>query len=245
MQLPGSVRREVIEDLLDINIFTKMNQLLKEKSALLREQLGQANHDMEMVKEKIAMQQKHIADLKAKDAEHSQKNREKIAELEQQILDITAADAILGRGLTEAHKEATDKMAKVHDRNHTLHAYSIQIDKNIKAASKEVSFYESNDQCPTCAQSIDIDFKTNRVHTCRSRIDELTSGREKLVAELARVSEETKEISAVLKECTEKQNQIRANILTIRSLKKQMDDLATEMNSAQSEDVTDIGRAHV
>ena len=83
MQLPSQHRREVIEDLLDINIFTKMNVLLKEKSAKLREQLTHVTYEADVVREKIAIQQKYIFDLKKRDAADREKDLEKIAAITQ------------------------------------------------------------------------------------------------------------------------------------------------------------------
>jgi DNA repair exonuclease SbcCD ATPase subunit len=91
MQLPNNARREVIEDLLDINIFTKMNIVLKERSAKLRELLTNTNYEIDLVREKIKMQEKYIGDLKNLDAENVAKNVVQIQELQKEIAAKVAA----------------------------------------------------------------------------------------------------------------------------------------------------------
>lgn len=241
MQLPGSTRREVIEDLLDINIFTKMNQILKEKAARLREQLGQANHETEMVKEKIAMQQKHISDLKAKDQEHSQKKLDMIADLERQVEELLKQNQAIQDDIAGRDVELKKKLNAAHDRKHTLHTYSVQIEGNVANVVKEAKFYEDNDVCPTCSQGIDPEFKRKKMHTCRNRAKELQDGRSKLSEELTKLEAELSETAEKLKELNTKQSQWSANLLTINHLQTQINVL--EREAATTEKSNDIVEA--
>lgn len=237
MQLPSSTRREVIEDLLDINIFTKMNQILKEKSALLREQLGQANHETELVKEKIVMQQKYIKDLKAKDQEHAQKNQEIINDLEKQVQDLINVNTELQTGISEKQSEAKQRLSKAQDKRNTLHTYKIQIESNISGVIKEAKFYEEHNECPTCAQSIDTGFKNKRIHSCKSRAKDLNEGRSKLAEELQKIETELNSAGSILTECNDRQSQCQANLLTISSLQKQIVSLEKEQLEKKTDDI--------
>ena len=88
MQLPTQHRREVIEDLLDINIFTKMNTILKERIAKLRESLNHVNYNIELASEKIKIQEKYISDLKSKNDEYRQKNLDKVEVLKSRMTEL-------------------------------------------------------------------------------------------------------------------------------------------------------------
>lgn len=237
MQLPNSTRRAVIEDLLDINIFTKMNSILKEKVARLREMLGQANHEVEMIGEKIRMQEKHIADLKSIDAENAQKNQNQITILQQKITELQKANDEINASIKDVFERNSKQMESLTSRQKSLQAYRVKIDSNATAVRKEINFYESNDQCPTCAQPIDADFKTKRVHTCKKKHTEFEKGKTELVTELKKTEDEITRISAVLARCTDAQNQIIANNLTIGTFQRQITALMTE-SSVKNVDVS-------
>ena len=187
MQLPSQHRREVIEDLLDINIFTKMNVLLKEKSAKLREQLTHVTYEADVVREKIAIQQKYISDLKKRDAEDHEKDLVKIAEITQEINELFAQNKTAQEELDCKQDHVTAELNTATKKKQTLLTFETQISGNIRGVVKESKFYEENDNCPTCSQILEPEFKAQRTLTCKSRAKELLDGKSKLDLELSTI----------------------------------------------------------
>jgi DNA repair exonuclease SbcCD ATPase subunit len=243
MQLPSQHRREVIEDLLDINIFTKMNVLLKEKSAKLREQLTHVTYEADVIREKIAIQQKYIFDLKKRDAADREKDLGKIAEITQEINELFAQNKTAQEELDSKQNYVTSRLNTATKKKQTLLTFETQISGNIRGAVKELKFYEENDNCPTCSQILESEFKAHRIHTCNSRAKELLDGKSKLEAELSVVEESLVKIQLQLKECNQLSNTIQSNSNSVQLLQRQIHDLQREGNSISKADITEAERS--
>jgi len=239
MQLPSQHRREVIEDLLDINIFTKMNVLLKEKSAKLREQLAHVTYEADVVREKIAIQQKYISDLKKRDAEDHEKDLVKIAEITQEINELFTQNKTAQEELDCKQDHVTAELNTAIKKKQTLLTFETQISGNIRGVVKESKFYEENDNCPTCSQILEPEFKAQRTLTCKSRAKELLDGKSKLDLELSTIEESLAEIQLRLKECNRLSNTIQTNSNSIQLLQRQIHDLQREGNSISKTDITE------
>ena len=239
MQLPSQHRREVIEDLLDINIFTKMNVLLKEKSAKLREQLAHVTYEADVVREKIAIQQKYISDLKKRDAEDHEKDLVKIAEITQEINELFAQNKTAQEELDCKQDHVTAELNTATKKKQTLLTFETQISGNIRGVVKESKFYEENDNCPTCSQILEPEFKAQRTLTCKSRAKELLDGKSKLDLELSTIEESLAEIQLRLKECNRLSNTIQTNSNSVQLLQRQIHDLQREGNSISKTDITE------
>ncbi len=239
MQLPSQHRREVIEDLLDINIFTKMNVLLKEKSAKLREQLAHVTYEADVVREKIAIQQKYISDLKKRDAEDHEKDLVKIAEITQEINELFTQNKTAQEELDCKQDHVTAELNTATKKKQTLLTFETQISGNIRGVVKESKFYEENDNCPTCSQILEPEFKAQRTLTCKSRAKELLDGKSKLDLELSTIEESLAEIQLRLKECNRLSNTIQTNSNSVQLLQRQIHDLQREGNSISKTDITE------
>ena len=188
MQLPAQHRREVIEDLLDINIFTKMNSILKERVARLRDRLNEVNHASSLNEYSIETQKKYIADLKKKNAQLSQKNTDKVRQYEIEITELEKQNED-DRTVLEVRMAEISDRETLYDRHRSLIHYQDQINTNINKVVKEAKFYAESDTCPTCTQQIAIDFKNEKVHSCKAAAKKLADGQEKLLTELDTVRE--------------------------------------------------------
>ena len=215
MQLPGHHRREVIEDLLDINVFTKMNGVLKERISQLREKLGHASHELELTQEKIRMQQKHIGDLKNIDAEQHQKNQEKIQTLQDQIQQLMRSNDELASFVQSHQQNARKDLNKAEDLKHTAHTYKIQIDSNIAAVVKDSKFYDDHDSCPKCLQPIQLEFKQKKTHECKTKAKELMEGQGKLIKEVEKINDQFTAAMKIIEECNRRNVQTQHNNSTI------------------------------
>lgn len=239
MQLPSQHRREVIEDLLDINIFTKMNVLLKEKSGKLREQLAHVTYEADVVREKIAMQQKYISDLKKRDAEDHEKDLVKIAEITEEINSLFAENKTFQEELDCKQDQVSAELSSATKKKQTLLTFETQISGNIRGVVKESKFYEENDTCPTCSQVLEPEFKAQRTHTCKSRAKELLDGKSKLDVELSAIEESLADIQVRLKACNRLSNTIQSNSNSVQLLQRQITSLQRNSNNISKTDIVE------
>lgn len=160
MQLSATNRRDVIEDLLDINVFSKMNGLLKEKTSILKDDLLHNDSRLEIVKTRISSLQSHIAELeKISDTA----KREKESELVESQSELARLESLLDESIAKQFAELEAELDKVGKKRSELEKYQFQFDSKIKKFTKDVAFYEDNDQCPTCDQEITSDTKDRKI----------------------------------------------------------------------------------
>ena len=243
MQLPAQHRREVIEDLLDINIFTKMNAVLKERIAKHRETVSALTNDSKIISEKIKLQQNHIRSLEEMDKEHEDKTREKIDQLMKEADLLGKQNEELAASISEKHETAKKALAKAQDSRHTIHAYAVQIDKNINVVVKEAKFYEDNSACPTCTQPIEEVLKKEKILTCKSKAKELAEGKTRASEELSKIEARITEINEVIVECNEANNRISSNNSAISQINKQIRGLEQDLSQKKSADANSAQQA--
>lgn len=175
MQLSGPHRREIIEDLLDIQIFSIMAGILKGKVQSNKENLTEMDHQIELIDNKIQMQEEYI--LKLQDnAEEAQKEKEKqIKEKELEIKDILNELSELN---TEIDKLMVDvnKLPKATKTLSQLTSLEAQIEDNVLKLNKNIKFLQENDVCPTCEQDIDESFKEDRIAKDKEKVKKSKDG---------------------------------------------------------------------
>ena len=175
MQLPSHTRRAVIEDLLDIGIFTKMNQVLKEKITLLRNQTQFTDHQLELLKETIRLQSEHINDLKSIDVSNKEKNEKKIKVIEDENQLLIDSNKELQEEYDNTYDDVKTKMDNTHEEIQQ-HNYEEQSWNNdVKKIVKEAKFYEVNNICPTCSQELSIELKNEKEQEAKEKARELSA----------------------------------------------------------------------
>ena len=193
MQLTANDRRVIIEDILDIGIFSIMKNLVKDRSNSLKEELLDLEFKLKLLQEKIILEKKYIEELKSNSEKKQKSDLEKIKETEKLIIKLN--DEI------EAHKDMVlslinsiiDK-SSILKKNKELDSYKLQINKNLKKLNKENTFFEDNENCPICEQDIDEKFKNNKLKQILKDINEMNIGLDKLNKEVDKVDERIGEI---------------------------------------------------
>ena len=237
MQLPNNARREVIEDLLDINIFTKMNIVLKERSAKLRELLNNTKYEIDLIREKIKMQQKYIGDLKNLDAENVAKNVIQIQELQKEIDELISENDAINKTIGTELDTVKQESLRLTNIKSKLATYQTQIETKIKALVRDAKFYEENNNCPTCAQVLDAAFKEEKLGKVKLKNDELSQARNDLVDELNTVSDEIHAATEKLNGYSKLNNTILLNNTTVSSIQKQIKTLEAESAKGKNTDI--------
>lgn len=172
MQLAPNIRREIIEDILDIRIFTTMKEVLKTKVSDLKENIRLIESEISVTKEKATLQKQYIDTLESDKQQRIQKIVSEIAEMETTI-------SLLQ---TESEKYQADKSAigNIEDKRKKLENFKSEFSRKIREQKQELEFYHSHDDCPTCKQGIPHDFKETMSSEKQSKIAELETANEKL-----------------------------------------------------------------
>ena len=197
MQLSAADRRAVIEDLLDIQIFSSMNQVVKTKLSSFKEKTLNLKIQIDAVKGKIELHKKHLDELK-------KNTKELVDAKKQEIIVNTNSLSELNTEATEKEKQIDDLIFQTSDEEFTskrftkLNNLEAKIEGNIQKLEKDIEFYSVNSTCPTCDQTINN--KEEKVHTCNSKIAELNEGLNKLKEESDAVLQRINTIKATQKE---------------------------------------------
>ena len=235
MQLNAGHRRDVIEDLLDINIFSKMNSILKEKNSILKDNLTSVNNNSEIIKSKIEQQSKYIRDIAALTEENKKKYEKQIKRAKERIEKLQEENNELSKELE--NNTAMEELQKLQRKKNDVITEIAQTKQDMKTIAKRGMFLEKNDICPTCSQTIDnkdkliFDTKNEayQVQTTlkltedyQSQVDRKISAVEKIIADIA-----------------EKTNSLNANNREIQSLNQSNNELTTYLEGEVSADLTE------
>lgn len=235
MQLPAWSRREVIEDLLDINIFSKMNQLLKERNANIRDQIIDIDHRLDLIKTKIQGQTKYIKDLQGINKDQIEQKRESINTHKDEIKNLFDESKELGKNLTASMQHEEETYSKQMDKIANIKSHNLNLNTKIKDLVKEAKFYEDNDTCPTCDQDIEADLKNEKIDSIKTIAAEVQAEKEDLQRKLSVLSSTTTEITKNLDSLRDKQTRINSNNDSISLLQKEIDKIQKEINQLSSQ----------
>ena len=235
MQLPAWSRRAVIEDLLDINIFSKMNQLLKERNANIRGQIIDIDHRLELIKTKIGSQRKYIKDLESINKDQITQKRESIKTHKKEINNLFEESKTLGKNLASSVASEEKSYSAQMDQVANIKSHNLNLNSKIKDLVSESKFYEENDHCPTCDQDISEEKKNSKIYFVKRSAKEVQEEKEDLQRKLSVLSTTTTEIQKNLTDLREKQNQINSNNDSITILQKEIDKIQKEINNLSNQ----------
>lgn len=244
MQLPGQHRRDVIEDLLDINVFSKMNILVREKQTVLRAALKDADHQLELFANRIESQKKYIRDITAINEEEIGQKKIQISEAEDEIKDLQAANTIASDYVEKHTKENNDGLKEAHNKKQSLLQYRAQFDTQIKTVVKDTKFYEDNQSCPTCDQDITEETRTKKLAAGKAKASELNSAMRKLNDEAESLTALMDKLNEVAEEIRDQQGLQHSNNKAIERLQKSVSTLEKDIARLTDRE-GDLGKANI
>jgi len=226
MQLPLASRREIIEDILDIQIFTTMNVLLKEKMNILKEDIRTIESEVELAKHKTKVQKNYIDTLEKDKAT-------KIDNIKESINETTTSIENNEQQLQKYEAEKSD-LGEPEKRKRELDSFREKFSTNIKRAEKELKFYEENSDCPTCKQEICEDFKHDMSNTKSEEISSLEKSLKGLEKEYDDVA------STLLKwqNISDKISSVQSDIIGQERYKQKLKDMLSDAET-NSTDISD------
>tara|TARA_B100000683_G_scaffold118177_1_gene116235 strand:- start:224 stop:1921 length:1698 start_codon:yes stop_codon:yes gene_type:complete len=234
MQLNAGHRRDVIEDLLDINIFSKMNVLLKEKNGSLKDKLSSINHNIDLLKNKMDQQSKYIRDIAALTTENKKKYEKQIKTAEDKIKKLQEHNNKLSAELTET---GDVDLTELQDRKNSSIAFRAEQRQELKAIAKRGLFLEENDECPTCEQPIQN--KDGLIFQTKNEAYRIESTLRMVESDYKLIEQEIKSLQETIAIVNEKTNIINSNNREISSLNQSNDDLRSYLEEEVSTDLND------
>ena len=241
MQLPAHARRTIIEELLDIQVFSRMNQLLKEKSARIKELINDANTQLQLVAEKIRLQNKYITDVESLAKDQIRSKQETITGNQVAIADLQSKNATLSDSVVKL-VERQKSLKSLQSKSTKLATFGHKFESTLKTLQENRSFFVESTTCPTCSQDITAETRQKHIHKCDSKIGEITEGLEKLAIEVKAIEDEETTLEAEIEKFQEAQLDIVANNASIAALQKAIDKLEEEIIKINSTD-SDVGTA--
>nr|QMP83378.1 MAG: hypothetical protein [Caudoviricetes sp.] len=228
MSMSASDRRAIIEELLDIQIFSTMNVLLKDKASKLKEDLATQNYNIDLTKEKIDLQKQNIQEHKDKTKEQIKQKLEEIDKSNIQIEKSQKDIELIQKHITVLENKIKDKTSVETKRNKLISIES-KIETNLKKLKKDSEFYEINDSCPTCKQSIDQEHKEKQLTGNRIKLEEFNTGLEKLSSDVVSLEQRLLEIKNINNHIQEHQSEIvrvNASIIAIQNyIKRELEQI--------------------
>ena len=228
MQHTASNRREVIEDLLDIKIFSTMNNIIKEKIRCIKEEVKTLELKKESLNDKVEMQKNFIDEIETRGKQSIEEKNNKIGELDQSVSKLMKDNEhyegeVVGYTQMRSQSEgATERLRK-------LAGLKGKISNKVSTITKEHEFFSQNKVCPTCTQDIEEEFRINKSNDAQSKVKELQSGYKELEEAIKEEEERERHFTTLSKEITTLTHGISKNNTRISGCQRQIRDLESEI----------------
>ena len=233
MQLSAADRRAIIEDLLDIQIFSTMNTVLKDKISTNKDTISTNKHNIELTTSKYDMQNSHITKLK-------QNNDDMIDEKNREISVVLLQMETVQSVIETLNAEVQHLQAEIGNRETTegklrkLQQFETKIETNLGKHKKDLLFFHDSDSCPTCRQEIQQEFKEQQISTLTGASKQLADGLEKIATEITDQQTRLNEIIRISNEIRVRQVSLASNNATIIETNKYISRLQKEIASLSS-----------
>lgn len=217
MQLPAAQRREIIENLLDLQIFTTMNSLLKDKVSKNKDVIKECESNKNLLEQKIHLSKEYLKKVE-NNIEKTESSRKKVFEEIEQKIKSVKKDYDKSLKLLDKQKSKFKDEDKYNKKYSSLNNLKIKIENNISNTENEIIFFHKNDNCPTCNQTIDNTFKISSIEEKQKQVEEMKDG-------LAKMEESFNEVNKKLKEFSDIKVEYNKSLINIQMLMSEINSL--------------------
>ena len=238
MQLSSMNRREVIEDLLDIQIFSTMNTLLKDKVNNNKSVILDNDYSINLAEEKIKMQNQYIADIKTNTDKRVNEAKVKISKSEKEKKKYNDAIEAVQKEIDDLQNSITDFEALTSKKD-KIEKLEYKLQEKIKKLENDIDFYQDHDNCPVCKQDIEEDFKCNTIEQKETALKETTEGFNQLKEEWQSINNRISEIILIQTDISSKQTDITNNNSHINALNKLIDSINEDISNIDQTEKSD------
>jgi DNA repair exonuclease SbcCD ATPase subunit len=244
MQLSANDRRTIIEDLLDIKIFSAMNAVVKEKTASIKARAVSLKVEIDSTLSKIDLQKKFIEDARKNNNDQISQKEKEYDEQITQIDSLKKDVSLVQKHIDHLLKNVTDE-SNLKDKQKKLNQLEAKIESNLSKNKKDIEFYTKNSNCPTCDQVINN--KEEKLTECNHKIQEMSDGLSKLQDEYNRVSENLVKITEVHKKVNSHNSEVARINASVVQIQKYTKKLLTEIETLRnkrvlSDDMMDVSQ---
>jgi len=229
MQLSASNRRDIVEDLLDIRIFSGMGSILKERIRNANESIRELSIRKDLVEEKIEMQKKFIADLDKRGKERIEAKNTKISELLKFSDELSETNMKLSSEITEQYQPQLEALSTSTSTLKKMSSVKAKLEQKIQNITTEHKFFNENTVCPTCDQQIQEEFRVNRIGEIESKVKEINSAYRELKESISKEQEKEEEFLQLSRQITQLNYDISTNNTKILEYRRQTKELESEV----------------
>ena len=244
MKLPGGQRRDIIEDILDIQVFSTMNVLLKDKMRGNNEELRDIDYQLDLLKDKIELQKQHMFSLEKKTQEEIDRKKEKINEYKNTELQGAEEVSVLTEQICNLNKEMQEYSTSNQKLN-KLNTYLIKLTHKLNTCKKEHEFFESNHVCPTCTQELSEEFRNEKLEAGQSKVDEMNVGYDdlqKAIVEEQKRFDKFTELSTEVNNINTTISQTNFQLMTIRKQVESLEDEIKELEGSNPDKKAELDK---
>jgi len=234
MRLPVVQRREIIEDILDIQIFSTMNVVLKDKIRENRDELKEFDYQLDLLNEKIELQKNYLVELDKKNKADIVKKEEKIVDLvnsensQYLLIEKTNKDIENIKEQITEYSSSSDKLKK-------LNTFLIKLSSKLQTCQKEHEFFEKNHVCPTCTQDISDQLRTDKLTSGKNKIDEMSIGYNEILSAIGEEETRFTKLNELSGEITNSNSIISQANFKVNQIRKSIGEVDIEIKDLESE----------
>ena len=233
MRLPLAQRREIIEDILDIQVFSTMNLLLKDKVRENNDEIKKIDYEVHLLEEKIDLQKKYMLELEKKTKEEITRKENKICELLENENEYHNEVARLTSEV-EKHSEEMKEVSNSRAKLKKLNTFLLKIQSKLKTCQKEHDFFADNHVCPTCTQELDEEFRQSKIDEGASELNKMNTGVSDLLLEIGKEEEREHKFTKLSDQVMQLNASISQSNFQITSIKKIISDIEGEIKELES-----------
>jgi len=232
MRLPLAQRREIIEDILDIQVFSTMNVLLKDKVRENNDEIKKMDYEIHLLEEKIDLQKKYMLELEKKNKEEITRKENKITELLQNENENHQEVARLTSEVGK-HSEEMETLSSSTTKLKKLNTFLFKIQSKLSSCQKEHSFFTDNHVCPTCTQDLSEDFRQEKIAEGEGELTNLQTGLEDLLDAISKEEERENEFTRLSKIVLDLNASISQANFQITSVRKTISEIEQEIKELE------------
>lgn len=242
MKLTPNDRRQIVENLLDIDIFSKMNSLLKTKITETKESISQCNYRVDLSKEKMKLYNNLLVEGSSNLDKQIESNIQDIARNEVQI---DSKQRVINQLQSEIDEIIVNesKISTLNNKISELNKFSTTFKEKLKNITKDINFFEKNDSCPTCTQSIPEEFKLSNISSKKSEHKKYSDALESCGKQIDSISNELNVILSDMEEVSKRKSLIKEKMFEIESIKSYIEKINSQNAALYEQKLQDISKA--
>ena len=236
MRLPTTQRRDIIEDILDIQVFSTMNVLLKDKNRENLDEIRDIEYQLDLIRDKIEIQKQHMLTLEKRTQEEIDRKEEKIFAYKKTELQGAEDVALLTEQIGNLNKEMQDYQSS-NEKLKKLNTFLIKVTHKLNTCKKEHEFFENNHVCPTCTQELSEEFRSEKLEAGQSKVDEMNVGYDDLQKAISDEQEKFNKFTELSTEVNNINTTISQTNFQLMTIRKQVESLQDEIKELEGDNV--------